>query len=296
MASNSDKPLLVIVGPTASGKSDLAMKVATKYDGEIICADSRTIYRGMDIGTAKPSAEEQKQVPHHLLDVVSPGDRFTVYDFQQLAFRAIEGIRSRNKLPVMVGGTGLYIDSVIFNYQFPKQIPLKTRLRYEEMSTEELYKYCIKNNIKLPKNYKNKRHLINSIVRKNDNNSINNRIIDNIIIVGITTSKEELKQKIIQRAEHMFDQGVVDEAKKLGEIYGWNNEAMTGNIYPLIKKYIDGNLSYEEVIDKFTTLDWQLAKRQITWLKRNSHIQWMTKDLVFSYISDRLDNWQARTN
>ena len=296
MASNSDKPLLVIVGPTASGKSDLAMKVATKYDGEIICADSRTIYRGMDIGTAKPSAEEQKQVPHHSLDVVSPGDRFTVYDFQQLAFRAIEDIRSRNKLPVMVGGTGLYIDSVIFNYQFPKQIPLKTRLRYEGMSTEELYKYCIKNNIKLPENYKNKRHLINSIVRKNDNNSSNNRIIDNIIIVGITTSKEELKQRIIQRAEHMFDQGVVDEAKKLGEIYGWNNEAMTGNIYPLIKKYIDGNLSYEEVIDKFTTLDWQLAKRQITWLKRNSHIQWMTKDLVFSYISDRLDNWQARTN
>ena len=296
MASNSDKPLLVIVGPTASGKSDLAMKVATKYDGEIICADSRTIYRGMDIGTAKPSAEEQKQVPHHSLDVVSPGDRFTVYDFQQLAFRAIEDIRSRNKLPVMVGGTGLYIDSVIFNYQFPKQIPLKTRLRYEGMSTEELYKYCIKNNIKLPENYKNKRHLINSIVRKNDNNSSNNRIIDNIIIVGITTSKEELKQRIIQRAEHMFDQGVVDEAKKLGEIYDWNNEAMTGNIYPLIKKYIDDNLSYEEVIDKFTTLDWQLAKRQITWLKRNSHIQWMTKDLVFSYISDRLDNWQARTN
>ena len=290
MASNSDKPLLVIVGPTASGKSDLAMKVATKYDGEIICADSRTIYRGMDIGTAKPSAEEQKQVPHHSLDVVSPGDRFTVYDFQQLAFRAIEDIRSRNKLPVMVGGTGLYIDSVIFNYQFPKQIPLKTRLRYEGMSTEELYKYCIKNNIKLPENYKNKRHLINSIVRKNDNNSSNNRIIDNIIIVGITTSKEELKQRIIQRAEHMFDQGVVDEAKKLGEIYDWNNEAMTGNIYPLIKKYIDDNLSYEEVIDKFTTLDWQLAKRQITWLKRNSHIQWMTKDLVFSYISDRLDN------
>lgn len=296
MVPNSDKPLLVIVGPTASGKSDLAMKVATKYDGEIICADSRTIYRGMDTGTAKPSKKEQKQVPHHLLDVALPGDRFTVYDFQQLAFRVIEDIRSRNKLPIIVGGTGLYIDSVIFNYQFPKKVPLKTRLKYEEMSTKELYKYCIKNNIKLPKNYKNKRHLINSIVRKNNNNSNDNRIGDNIIIVGITTSKEELRQRIIQRAEHMFDQGVVDEAKKLGEIYGWDNEAMTGNIYPLIKKYIDGNLLYEEVIDKFTTLDWKLAKRQITWLKRNSHVQWMTRDSVFSYTSDRLNNRQARTN
>ena len=296
MDTKYQQPLVVICGPTASGKTATALQLAHKYNGEIICADSRTVYKGMDIGTAKPSQEEQQEVTHHLLDVVWPGDRFTAYDFQQLAFKAIEDIRSRNKLPIIVGGTGLYIDSVIFNYQFPAQVPLKVRSRYEKMSIEELHKYCTKNNIKLPENHKNKRYLINSIVRKSNNNSDNNTIIDNIIIVGITTNKEELKQRIMQRAEHMFDRGIVDEAKKLGKIYGWNNEAMTGNIYPLVKECIDGNLSYEKVIDKFTTLDWQLARRQITWLKRNSHIQWMPRDLIFSYISSRLNDQQARTN
>lgn len=296
MASHSDKPLVVIVGPTASGKSDLAMKVAAEFNGEIICADSRTIYKGMDVGTAKPSVEDQNQIPHHLLDVVLPGDRFTAYDFQQLALKVIKDIRSRNKLPIMVGGTGLYVDSVIFDYKFPKQASLEARSYYETMSVDELSKYCIKNNIKFPQNYKNKRHLVNSIIRESDTNSNSNSIIDNIIIVGLTTNKEELKQRIMQRSEQMFEQGVVGEAKKLGKIYGWNNEAMTGNIYRLIKDYLNGDLSQKQTIDKFTTLDWRLAKRQITWLKRNKHIKWLGRGQAFSYISDQLQVRRTRTN
>lgn len=296
MDTRQHQPLVVICGPTASGKTAVAVQLARQYGGEIICADSRTVYKGMDIGTAKPSREEQQEVPHHLLDVVSPKERFTAYDFQQLSLKAIEGIRSRGKLPIMVGGTGLYIDSVVFNYKFPEQASLKARSRYEKMSADELYQYCIKNNIKLPENYKNKRHLINSILRINNNNSRDRDVIHNTIIVGITTDKEELKQRIVQRAEHMFDQGVAEEAEKMAKTYGWNNEAMTGNIYSLIKDYIDGDMSYEQVINKFTTLDLQLAKRQITWLKRNKHITWLPRDLVFSYVSDQLNGLQARTN
>lgn len=111
-------PLVVITGPTASGKTSLAMEVAKLFNGEIICADSRTIYKGMDIGTAKPTKKEQAAIPHHIIDVVEPNQSFTVADFKELALKAIDDITKRGKLPIMVGGTGLYIDSVIFDYQF----------------------------------------------------------------------------------------------------------------------------------------------------------------------------------
>lgn len=112
------RPLIVIVGPTASGKTTLAIELARRLDGEIICADSRTVYKGMDIGTAKPTEEEQLFVPHHLLDVVDPGERFTVADFKRLANEAIIDIIGRGKVPIMVGGSGLYIDAVLFDYKF----------------------------------------------------------------------------------------------------------------------------------------------------------------------------------
>ena len=118
-ATNLDTtPLVVIAGPTASGKTALAIRLAERYDGEIICADSRTIYKGMDIGTAKPSAEEQARVPHWGLDIVEPGERFTVADFKAYAERKIQEIRERDRIPFLVGGTGLYIDAVIFDFQF----------------------------------------------------------------------------------------------------------------------------------------------------------------------------------
>jgi tRNA dimethylallyltransferase len=115
---NDEGRLLVIVGPTASGKSDLAMELAEGFNGEIICSDSRTVYKGMDIGTAKPSKEDQAKIRHHLLDVVEPGESFNVADFKRLAEAVIEGISRRGKLPIMVGGTGLYIDSILFDYDF----------------------------------------------------------------------------------------------------------------------------------------------------------------------------------
>ena len=117
----TEQPLVVIAGPTASGKSELAMKLAERFNGEIICADSRTIYKNMDIGTAKPTKLDQKAITHHLLDMIEPGELFSVYDFQQQAKAAINAIRSSGKLPIMVGGTGLYIDSVVFYYYFTQK-------------------------------------------------------------------------------------------------------------------------------------------------------------------------------
>lgn len=281
-------PLVVIVGPTASGKSSLAMSLAQQFDGEIVCADSRTVYRGMDIGTAKPSREDQRRVPHHLLDIVDPGQRFTVADFQSLARKAIDDIQKRNKLAILVGGTGLYIDSVIFNYKFNVDYDSIERNKLELMSLDSLYEYSKTHNIKLPINKLNKRHVVRNIERKNATTRSNKRPIAQSIIVGIATEKEKLYNRITQRAEHIFESGIVDEAKMLGEKYGWNSEAMTGNIYPILRKMIDSELTTQQAKTAFINTDRRLAKRQITWFKRNKYIHWTNQSNSYQYISEQI--------
>ncbi|MBI3494591.1 tRNA (adenosine(37)-N6)-dimethylallyltransferase MiaA [Candidatus Saccharibacteria bacterium] len=286
---DTKQPLIVITGPTASGKSDVAMKLALKYSGEIICADSRTVYKGMDIGTAKPSRQDQRLVPHHLLDVVEPNERFTAADFQRLAIKAIDDIRSRSKIPFLVGGTGLYIDSVILDYKFDKDHDPKLREKLEAMSLEELYTYCKTNNIDLPENHKNKRHVVRNIERGDAVVRSNEQKINTSIVVAVATEKDVLRNRIVQRTEHIFESGVVKEAKLLGEKYGWNSESMTGNIYPIMHKVLNNELTIDQAKEKNVTQDWRLAKRQITWLKRNKFVQWMPPDEVYPYISEYLE-------
>jgi len=282
----------VIVGPTASGKTALAIDLATQYDGEIICADSRTIYKGMDIGTAKPTVEERQSVPHWGLDLIEPGERFTAADFQRYANDKITDIRARGKVPFLVGGTGLYVDSVVFDYQFGSEVDEKHRRRLAEMSLEELYIYCKKHNINLPENKENKRYVIRAIEQKGVNNRRQDKPVDNNIIVGITTERDMLRTRIALRAEQLFENGVVEEAKELSERYGWNNEAMTGNIYPLVRQYLDGQLSVDEAKRQFITRDWQLARRQLTWLRRNPFIKWLDLKKAHNYLSQELETWQ----
>lgn len=282
------KPLVVIVGPTASGKTSLAIDIAERVDGEIICADSRTVYKHMDIGTAKPSSAERARVPHWGLDLVDPDQRFNVANFKDYAEQKIAEIRSRDHVPILVGGTGLYIDAILFDYQFGIEADEGIRQMLNSMSLDELHKYCINNNIKLPENYKNKRYVIRAIEQKEINNRSRIAPIENTIIVGITTDKDDLRKRIEHRSEQIFADGVVNEAKMLGDIYGWGHESMTGNIYPLCKKYIDGQLSLEEIKQKFVTLDWRLAKRQLTWLRRNPYIMWLPLDSARNVLLDKL--------
>lgn len=294
MATKVGRPLVVICGPTASGKSDVAMQIARQKNGEIICADSRTIYRDMDIGTAKPSLRDRKEITHHLLDVVMPGQRFTAYDFQKQALEKIETIRRRGKLPILVGGTGLYIDAVIFKYNFENPDLHHQRQPYEAMTLEELHEYCIKHGISPPENKKNKRYVINAILKKGQISTRHSSPMSNSILVGVLTPLDILRKRIEKRAEHIFASGVVDEAKMLGKKYGWDNEAMTGNIYPIIKQYLDGKCSKEEAIEKFCTLDWRLAKRQLTWLKRNTYIYWSERDNVVDFVFNQLEKFEQK--
>lgn len=271
----AEQPLVVIVGPTASGKTSLAIRLAEEYDGEIICADSRTIYRGMDIGTAKPTADEQARVPHWGLDLVYPGEYFSAAQFKQYAVQKIAEIRSRGRTPFLVGGSGLYVDAVLFDYQFGSRADDMLRKQLEQLTLEELHLYCESHNILLPENKHNKRYIIRAIEQKTINTKRRDTPIDNSIIVGITTEREKLRAQIVLRAEQMLTNGVVEEAILLGKKYGWDSEAMTGNIYPLIKLHQEGMLSRSEVEEKFATLDWRLAKRQLTWLRRNTSITWL---------------------
>lgn len=268
-------PLVVITGPTASGKSAFAMEVAKKYNGELICADSRTVFKGLDIGTAKPTRADRTEVPHHLLDIVYPDQPFSAAQFKQLALQVIKEVTQRGKLPIMVGGTGLYIDSVIFDYQFGEPANSVQREKLERKSVQELQEECLTQGIALPENPKNKRHLIRSIEL---GGLINHpkKLRSNTIVVSLTTNKEDLKSRITHRAHQMVAQDVLDEVKKIGQTYGWSTEALTGNIYRIFRSVVEGERPLEEAIELVIQSDLQLAKRQLTWLKRNPYIVWGT--------------------
>ena len=278
-------PLIVIAGPTASGKTALAVRLAERFGGEIICADSRTIYRGMDIGTAKPTRDERASVPHWGLDLVDPSARFTVADFKAYAEQKIAEIRERGNVPFLVGGTGLYIDAIVFDFAFAGEANEVLREQLEQMNVQELQKYCENNNIKLPENDHNKRYLIRAIERKNVTVKRRETLIDNTIVVGITTNRETLRTRIALRSEQLFANNVVEEATILGKKYSWDSEAMTGNVYPLVRKYIAGELDETGLRREFEISDWRLAKRQMTWLRRNPYIMWGTLEASEHYLS-----------
>lgn len=282
-------PLIVIVGPTASGKTGLAVKIAKEYDGEVISADSRAVYRGLTIGTAKPSHEEQEGIPHWGIDLVEPNERFTAADFQRYTNKKVAEIRTRGHVPILAGGTGLYIDAVLYQFEFPKtSSDTSRRDELSALTLDQLYEYCLKNNVMLPENKKNKRYIVNTILRDGQTLKRRHELNENTIVVGITTEKTILRSRINDRAKMIIDQGVVEEALAVSSCYGWESEAMTGNIYPLIHEYIEDKISKDELELKFATKDWQLAKRQLTWLRRNEHIYWASLNDAYTYIAHRL--------
>ena len=179
-------------------------------------------------------------------------------------------------------------EGVVFDFQFNGDINTTLRKKLEKMNLMELHKYCSENNVILPENSKNKRYIISAIERKGISAKRKDTPIENTIIVGITTRKDILRNRIEERAEQFFANEVVNEAKRLGEKYGWKNEAMTGNIYPIMRQLLQGKLTETQAKEKFTTIDWRLAKRQLTWLKRNQYIQWYSLKEAREYLQSVL--------
>ncbi len=265
--------LIVILGPTASGKTALSIKLAKKFNGEIVSADSRQIYKGMNIGTGKVTKKEMAGIPHYLLDVASPRTRFSVAQYQKKAIEAINKILKKKKTPFLVGGSPFYVYSIVEGWQFPKMKPnLKLRKQLENKSIEQLFKMLRKLAPERAKTIekKNKRRLIRAIEIAKTLGKVpvlKKSPQFDCLIIGIKLSKEELKKRISRRVDKMIKQGLEKEVKKLSK---------TESIgYQEWYDYFEGKIKKEEVTQKIKSNTLALAKRQMTWFKKDPKILWV---------------------
>jgi tRNA dimethylallyltransferase len=274
MNSAVSPPLVVIVGETASGKTALAMELARRLNGEIICADSWTVYKGFDIGTAKPSVSDQKQIRHHLLDVADPAVGFSAVEFQKLAKAAIQDIHNRGKLSIMVGGTGLYIDSVIYDFGFLPAPDPAQREELNNLSLEEVLERAELLGLDTSKvDIRNKRRVIR-LIENNGQFPTKQDLRENTVLIGLSVERDDLKTRIGRRVAAMLAAGLEWEVAQLVKHYGWNAEPMKGIGYASWKGYFEGTQDLETTRQHIIKSTQDLAKRQRTWFKRNSGIQW----------------------
>jgi tRNA dimethylallyltransferase len=289
--------ILVIVGPTASGKSDLAVRLAKKLNGEIVSADSRQVYRGMDIGTGKITKKEMRGVRHHLLDVADPKKRFNAEKYRVLARAAIDDIASRGKLPIICGGTGFYIDAVL-NEKLLANVPPNPKLRKKLSKKSPADLLLILKKLdpgraaiisKSNSEKKNARRLIRAIeiackVRPCTKQAIqgptyastgSDLVQTNAIFIGIKPPVEDLKRRIRIRLEKRLRHGMIDEARQLHKNgLSWRRMDELGLEYRYLAKYLQGKINREEMIKRLNFEIWHYARRQMTWWKRNKKIKW----------------------
>ena len=267
--------LVAIVGPTASGKSELGMQIARQFRGEIICADSRTIYKGMNIGTAKPSKADQSEISHHLLDLIEPGQNYSAAEFKAAALQAISEIDSRGHLPIIVGGSGLYAYAVLYDYQFPAGPPNQLRDQLQQLPGDQLVEKLKAVDPEAVEmiDLKNPRRVIRAIETAGLPKT-HSQLMPAALLVGLRPNIETLRQRITQRVDAMVEAGFIDEVKVVIKRHGWENEATTSIGYRAFRDYIEGSLSLNDAKDAFARGDLALAKRQLTWFKRNPDINW----------------------
>jgi len=288
--------LIVILGPTASGKSNLAVKIARKIDGEIISADSRQVYKGLNIGSGKITKKEMRGIPHYLLNVASPKRTFTVTQYQKLAKKTLIDIIKRDKIPIICGGTGLYIDALIYDYQFP-QVPPQPKLRkqLEKKSTEKLFEQLKKLDPRRATNIdkNNRRRLIRALeicistgkptpslndIRVNPLLSFGNpRQSASILKIGIKKSPEELKLLIKKRLIKRLNR-IIKEVKNLRHELLWQRLDDLGLEYRYVSRYLRGLINKKEMVESLEKEIYRYAKRQMTWFKKDEKIHWIDND------------------
>lgn len=278
--------IIVICGPTASGKTKLGIEVANKINGEIISADSMQIYKDMDIGTAKPTIEERKQAVHHLIDFIEPDKRYSVSDFKKDATNEIKNILKKNKTPIIVGGTGLYINSLIYNIEYNEiKVDLNYRKKLNELDNETLYKKAMEIDEEATKKISiNDKKRIIRILEIYKSTGKNKTELEkesrkepefNYKIFVLSMDREILYDRINKRVDKMINDGLIDEVKKLIEKYKQFPTAMQGLGYKEVKCYLDGNYTKEEMIEKVKQETRKYAKRQLTWFRSYKDAIWL---------------------
>lgn len=282
---NNKPKLVVIIGQTASGKSDLAVFLAHKFSGEIISADSRQVYKYMNIGTGKISQKAMRGIPHHLLNVAHPSRQFTVVQYKKKAQKIITYIQNKGKIPILVGGTGFYIQAIIDNIDFP-EVPANKVLRsmLRNISNEELFKKLKKLDPRRAKNIdpKNKRRIIRAleIIEDTDKSVPVMRIYENpmdVLIIGINIERDELVKRIKKRLDTRFNEGMIKEIKNLHKKYrvSWKRLENFGLEYKWIALYSQNKITKKEMEEKLFRDTKRYAKRQMTWFGKDKKIKWI---------------------
>lgn len=296
--------LIIIVGPTASGKSGFAIKLAKHLNGEIVSADSMQIYRGLDVGTAKVTADEKDGIIHHMIDIINPDNEFSVAEYSKIAKKSISDIISRGRRAIVVGGTGLYIDSIIYDMSYGrvnKSHGLRERLYHEasQYGNEYLYNKLSELDPKASTEIhpNNTKRVIRAIEIALMGDKIKSKILDRKqayphIMLGLRLDRDILYERINLRVDEMLEMGLVEEVKGLYDKYPSDIQAFSAIGYKEIIEHLNNHISYDEAKDKIKKNTRNYAKRQLTWLKRYPDIYWLNPlddiNIAIQYIEDNL--------
>ena len=289
--------VIVITGPTATGKSDLGIFLAKKLNGEIINADSTQVYEGMNIATNK--IKDTEGVVHHLFDEKKLYEDYTVFDYQKDARRLIEDILSRGKIPILVGGTGLYINAALYDYQFSE----KAHEKCEGVSNDELYKRLLEVDPETNIHLNNRVRVINALNYYLENNKPysekekSSKLLYDTIFIGLTADRDILYYKINKRVDKMIQEGLLDEARNLYDLHIKTKAVMTPIGYKELFRYFDGEVSLDEAISDIKTHSRRYAKRQYTWFNNKMNLKWFktnyedfgqTENEVLGYVNKEI--------
>ena len=295
---NAKQNVLVIIGPTAVGKTKLSIEMAKRYNGEIISGDSMQIYRGMDVGTAKITKEEMEDIPHHLIDIKEPFETFSVAEFQELVRAKIAEIAKKGKLPIIVGGTGLYIQSVIYDYQFSdvsgdEAYRLQLEERVKEIGNEALHEelkgidpgsaaQIHPNNVRRVIRALEIYHLTGKTMQEYQSHQQPD-LLYNTAIVGLTMDRDQLYERINLRVNMMMDEGLLPEVKALYQQGLRECQSIQAIGYKEIYEYLDGKVTLNEAVENLKQNSRRYAKRQLTWFRNKMKVEWFDMSNVNNF-------------
>ncbi len=278
------KKVLVIVGPTAIGKSDFAIAAAQALDGEIISGDSIQVYRGLSIGSGKVTQDEQELAPHHLIDILNADENYSVADFQNKARQIIDELSAQEKLPIICGGTGLYIKACLYDYEFSEQSTVQED-SWKEVDNETLYAMLKEVDPKACESIhiNNRKRIIRAltIAKSGINKSAmeqaqEHKMVYDVLLLGLTCEREHLYERINKRVDNMVKEGLFEEIETLlSREITFDHQAMQGIGYREWRNYFNQESSKEEVVEKIKTHSRQFAKRQYTWFNNQMNVNWI---------------------
>lgn len=294
-----NKKVIVITGPTGVGKTKMSVSIAKLLDGEIINCDSMQIYKGLNIGTAKIKEEEKEGIPHYLFDIKNVNEDYSIYDYQIDARKVIDDILSRGKTPILVGGTGLYIKSAIYDYKLNKE---KSNNDYEDYTKEELYEMLVKIDPKIKIDKDNKRRLVRALNYYIENGKMissnkTNELVYDTIFIGLTTERSKLYSIINSRVDKMIDEGLIEEVKSFFDNKIHTKPLVNGIGYKELYGYFDDKLTLGESVDLIKSNSRHYAKRQYTFLRNQLDVKWFNVDFenfsntirdVYDYIESKM--------